>query len=176
MWIIIIITILRRDNSVSGTDLVFWLTIYLIESSLTEPFQTLRFLTAHVLHSSNCLLALSIIICGLCLDTASNAGLCLGLSMCVPHNCDCETLVELQAMVCKKAPVKIKCTTQLRLWDLSGASSHGVQESTSQNQKASCSQWRHFASLRRCWNLGCQGAFWTRQAKWKLSDGLTVIP
>jgi len=108
MWIIIIITILRRDNSVSGTDLVFWLTIYLIESSLTEPFQTLRFLTAHVLHSSNCLLALSIIICGLCLDTASNAGLCLGLSMCVPHNCDCETLVELQAMVCKKAPVKIK--------------------------------------------------------------------
>jgi len=34
----------------------------------------------------------------------------LGLSLCVPHNCHCKTLVDAQglpAMVCKKAPGKI---------------------------------------------------------------------
>jgi len=37
-------------------------------------------------------------------------GMRLGLSLCVPHNCHCGTLVDAQglhAMVCKKAPGKI---------------------------------------------------------------------
>ena len=58
-------------------------------------------------------LALPIANCGLRLDDEAvrvAVGMRLGLSLCVPHNCHCGTLVDihgLHAMVCKKAPGKI---------------------------------------------------------------------
>ena len=57
--------------------------------------------------------ALPIANCGLRLNDEAlrvAVGMRLGLSLCVPHNCHCGTLVDaqgLQAMVCKKAPGKI---------------------------------------------------------------------
>ena len=94
----------------------------LIESSLVEPSQRARFLAAQAPHSGDWLLALPIANCGLCLDDEAvrvAVGMRLGLSLCVPHNCHCGTLV------------------------LSGcprSSRHGLQESTGQNRKTSCFQ------------------------------------
>jgi len=57
--------------------------------------------------------ALPIVNCGLRLNDEAvrvAVGMRLGLSLCVPHNCHCGTLVDaqcLQAMVCKKARGKI---------------------------------------------------------------------
>ena len=85
----------------------------LIESSLVEPSQRARFLAAQAPHSGDWLLALPIANCGLRLDDEAvrvAVGMRLGLSLCVPHNCHCGTLVDAQglhAMVCKKAPGKI---------------------------------------------------------------------
>jgi len=88
----------------------------LIESSLVEPSQTARFLagqSGQVTHSGDWLLVLPIANCGLSLDDEAvrvAVGMRLGLSLCVPHNCHCGTLVDTQglhAMVCKKAPGKI---------------------------------------------------------------------
>jgi len=85
----------------------------LIESSLVEPSHRARFLTAQAPHSGDWLLALPIAHCGLRLDDDTvrvAVGMWLGLSLCVPHNCHCGTLVDAQglhAMVCKKAPGKI---------------------------------------------------------------------
>ena len=64
-------------------------------------------------HSGDWLLALSIANCGLRLDDEAvrvAVGMWLGLSLCVPHDCHCGTLVDahgIHAMVCKKAPGKI---------------------------------------------------------------------
>jgi len=81
----------------------------LIESSLVEPSRRARFLS----HSGDWLLALPIANCGLRLDDEAvrvAVGMKLGLSLCVPHNCHCGTLVDAQGlhtMICKKAPGKI---------------------------------------------------------------------
>jgi len=72
-----------------------------------------RFLAAQAPHSGDWLLALPIANCGLRLDDEAvrvAVGMRLGLSLCVPHNCHCGTLVDAQglhAMVCKKAPGRI---------------------------------------------------------------------
>jgi len=85
----------------------------LIESSVVEPSHRARFLAVQAPHSGDWLLALPIANCGLCLhDKAVSVavGMQLGLSLCVPHDCHCGTLVDAQglhAMVCKKAPGKI---------------------------------------------------------------------
>jgi len=85
----------------------------LIESSLVEQSHRVRFLTAHAPHSDDRLLALPIANCVLHLDDEAvrvAVGMRLGLSLCVPHNRHCGTLVDAQglhAMVYKKAPSKI---------------------------------------------------------------------
>jgi len=79
-----------------------------IESSLVEPSQRARFLATQARHSGDWLLALPIANRGLRLDDEAvrvAVGMRLGLSLCVPHNCHCGTLVDAQglhAMVCKE--------------------------------------------------------------------------
>ena len=85
----------------------------LIESSLVEPLLRARFLAVQAPHSGGWLLALPIANCRLRLNNETvrvAVRMRLGLSLCVPHNCHCVTLVDAQglhAMVCKKAPGKI---------------------------------------------------------------------
>jgi len=107
----------------------------LIESSLVEPSQRARFLAAQAAHSGDWLLALPIANCGLRLDDEAvrvAVGMRLGLSLCVPHNCDCHcgSLVDAHGL----------------------HAIHGVQEGTG----------HHLASLRCCWDSGYQRAVWTR--------------
>jgi len=89
---------------------------YLMHSSnphLLGRSRRAGFLAAQAPHSGDWLLALPITNCGLCLDDEAvrvAVGMRLGLSLCVPHNCHCGTLVDAQgfhAVVYKKAPGKI---------------------------------------------------------------------
>ena len=83
-----------------------------IESSLVEQSQRARFLAAQAPHSGAWLLALPVTNCGMRLDDEAvrvAVSMRLGLSLCIPHECRCGTLVDahgLHAMVCKKAPGK----------------------------------------------------------------------
>jgi len=73
----------------------------LIESSPVEPSHRARFLAAQAPHSGDWLLALPIANCGLRLDDEAvrvAVGMWLSLSLCVPHNCHCGTLVDAQGL------------------------------------------------------------------------------
>ena len=73
----------------------------LIESSLVEPSQRSRFLAAQAPHSGDWLRALPIDNYGLRLDDEAvrvAVSMRLGLSLCVPHNCYCGTLVDAEAV------------------------------------------------------------------------------
>jgi len=75
-------------------------------------------------------------------------GMRLGLSLCVPNNCHCGTLVDAQglhAMVCKKAPGKIV--------------------------RQPCSKRHHLASLRCFLDPSCQRALWTRHQMANVQTG-----
>jgi len=84
----------------------------LIENSFVEPSQKARFLASLAPHSGDWLLALPIANCGLRLDDEAvrvAVGMCLGLSLCVPHSCPCGEQVDVQrlhATVCKKCQVE----------------------------------------------------------------------
>ena len=57
-----------------------------------EPSQKATFLASLAPHSGDWLLALPIVNCGLRLDDEAvrvTVGMCLGLSLCVPHSCPC---------------------------------------------------------------------------------------
>ena len=82
----------------------------IVESGLTTPFHRTSFLAASSPHSGDWLFAMPITSCGLRLDDAAvrvGVGLRLGLSLCVPHQCQCGSLVSstgIHSFVCKKAP------------------------------------------------------------------------
>ena len=78
-----------------------------------EPSQKARFLASLAPHSRDWLLAIPIANCGPRLDDEAvrvAVGMCLGLSLCVPHSCTCGEQVDAQglhATVCRKAPDRI---------------------------------------------------------------------
>jgi len=68
----------------------------LVESSLSSPFQRASFFAASSQHSGDWLFALPVASCGMRLDDEAvrvAIGLRLGLALCVPHQCHCETQV-----------------------------------------------------------------------------------
>jgi len=83
---------------------------FLVESSLSSPFQRAAFLAASSPHSGDWLHALPIVTCGMRLDDEAvrvAIGLRLGLEICAPHQCQCGAQVDAygrHGFVCKKAP------------------------------------------------------------------------
>ena len=82
----------------------------IVESSLTTPLHRASFLAAASPHNGDWLFTMPITLCGLRLDDEAvrvGVGLRLGLSLCVPHQCQCGSLVSsawVHSFVCKKAP------------------------------------------------------------------------
>jgi len=71
-----------------------------IESSLIEQSQRARFLASQAPHSSAWLLAFPVTNCGMHLDNEAvrvAVSMRLGLSLCIPHECRCGTLVVAHA-------------------------------------------------------------------------------
>ena len=81
-----------------------------VQATLSSSFQQASFLAASSPHSGDWLLAMPITSCGLRLDDEAvrvGVGLRLGLSLCVPHQCQCGSLVNANgthSFVCKRAP------------------------------------------------------------------------
>jgi hypothetical protein len=84
----------------------------IVRSSRVDPHSKARFLAAMAPHSGDWLLALPITSCGLRMDDEAvrvAIALRLGLSLCVPHLCQCGAQVDawgLHAFVCRRAPGK----------------------------------------------------------------------
>ena len=80
-----------------------------VEASLNSPHQRASYLSASSPHSGDWLYAMPITSCGLRLDDEAvrvAVGLRLGSSLCVPHQCQCGSLViahGLHGFICKKA-------------------------------------------------------------------------
>jgi len=81
-----------------------------VEARLNSPLQRASYLSASSPQSGDWLFAMPITSCGLRLDDEAvrvAVGLRLGLSLCIPHQCQCESLVTAHGMhgfICKKAP------------------------------------------------------------------------
>jgi len=81
-----------------------------VQATLSSSFQQASFLAASSPHSGDWLFAMPIASCGLRLDDEAvrvAVGLRLGLSLCVPHQCQCGTLVTANgthSFVCKRSP------------------------------------------------------------------------
>ena len=81
-----------------------------VEASLVSAYHRASFLAASCQHSGDWLFALPIASCGLKLDDVAvrvAVGLRLGLDLCIPHQCQCDSPVDtrgLHSFVCRRAP------------------------------------------------------------------------